>query len=156
MFLREMMASSYMGNTIGMISLVVGVISLIWTYKTYRKTKEIESKLPEEKAKAIDLKLFKDYRAKALSTLHTFQNAARKAGGISKQRCNDLITIINRIRGYNEFFSPEDMESLNAEYEKLIKMIKEDNDLKGNNGYIEYIEISSKLINILEKGKYEI
>ena len=155
MSFSDIISSSIVGNIVGIISLLIGIISLIWTIITYGMTKKIEKKFPDAQARAINKKNFKEYRSEAIKTLNSRQKSVKDAGKISHKVCNDIISICSRIKGYDQELHKEDLERIESLYEKIVSLTRNGELLK-TEGMIVFIEVTSSLINILEKGEYDL
>ena len=153
--INDILSSPYMGNVIGLISLGIGIIGLVLTIVTYLAAKRIENRLNKEKANAINKMHFNEYKANAIRTLKNRQSAVKNAGKVTKQACNELVEICNKIKGYENTVSKEDLLRIDELYSKLLFLHKDKNYVK-EDGLITYTEITMGLINILEKGEYEI
>lgn len=151
----DVISNPIAGNIVGIVSLLVGLISMILTIITYRMTQKIEKKLPDEQARAINKKNFKEYRTEAINTLNSRQKSVRNAGKVSCKACHDIVIICNRIRGYNQELLKEDLNKIDDLYDKLVSLTQDERLLK-TKGMITYIEVTSGLINILEKGEYDL
>lgn len=154
MQLMRVLSSPFIGNTIGFISLFVGAFSLAWTIKTFRMTKMIEKKLPKAQAKAINNMRFKEYRTYILKKIETYQKAVIKAEVVSKQTINYVIVICNRLKGYDTLIA-QDVEAIERINNKA-KSLKQNEIQMKNEGTTEFIELTTGLINILEKGEYDL
>ena len=111
--------------------------------------------MPDAQARAINKKRFNEYRADAINTLKSRQNAANDAGKISKKACNDIILLCNRIKGYDQELRKEDQDKIESLYEKLVSLVQDENQFK-DKGLLVFIEVTSGLISVLEKGEYDI
>lgn len=155
MYLFRIISAPAVGNIVGIASLFIGIISLIWTIVTYRMTKRIEKKLLDAKARAINKKRFTEYRLDAINTLKSRQNTVKEAGKISKSLCNEIVVICNRIKGYEQELCKDDYDKIELLYEKLVSLTQDKNLIR-DKGMLIFIEITSGLISILEKGEYDV
>lgn len=153
--ISTVLSSSTAGNIIGLLSLVVSVAGLVWTYITYRTTKRIEKRLPEERASAINNLKFKEYRHETKKMLVTRQTAVKDTGRLTRRECGDLLEVCNRIIGYSDMLDRDDNErivDLCARTKELNNMIKTNKE----SAITHYIEITTQIFNILDKGEYDI
>ena len=155
MLFENVITSSCFGNMIGMISLIIGIVSLVWTVITYRTTIRIEKKIQEEKASAIDKMNFREYKNGAIKALNNRRKAVEKANRITSDVCNEVITTCNKIKGYNNELSQKDKDEIDRLYSKIVILTK-NGELNGKEGIISFIEITTGIINILQKGEYEV
>ena len=149
------LANSCFGNCVGIISLVIGIISLVITVKTYHKTKSIEKKLPEEKAKAIDKLVFQRYKETALNTLKNRNNSAQMAKRVSKKAFKEIIAICKRLENFKNGLNDDDLqrvESICDECEAIYMCELCDKEDRT----VPFLSITAELISILEKGEYAI
>lgn len=153
MSFSEFVSLPYVGNIVGVISLIVGISSLVLTVITYRSAKRIEKRLPEERVSAINKLRFQEYKIKALETLDNRQKAVKRAGKVTKQALTELIEILNRIKGYDREINEKDMERINEYYLKL-EILMNNNDYSKERSIVQFTEVITGLINILEKGEY--
>ena len=119
------------GNIIGLISMLISLVGLMITIFTMNSAKRIEKEVVKLKSKAIYMSKLHDFKPNACETLRRNRNAASKADLLTKRACNDILTIIGEMQGFE-----------NAKELKKGLYVK------------EFIKITSVLINILEKGEY--
>ncbi len=96
---------------------------------------------------------FQEYKIKALETLENRQKAVKRAGKVTKQALTELIEILNRIKGYDREINEKDMERINEYYLKL-EILMNNNDYSKERSIVQFTEVITGLINILEKGEY--
>ena len=137
----EILKSSLIGNTIGIVSLIVGIISLIITIKTMRSAKRIERDIKEAEAKAVDKDRFNKYK---------------EEGVITYSLCNDVLASLNDLRGYGRIISEKDIDFINEKRRELMEISKELNGQKKDNWEAsqKFDVIVSDILNILRKGEY--
>ena len=98
---------------------------------------------------------FKEYRSEARKTLLTRQKAVRNANEISENTCTDLISICNKLLGYNNDILLEDLTEIEELYKRTKRLLQEKETTR-QQGAIEFIEITNGILAILEKGEYDL
>lgn len=89
-----------MGNIVGVFSLLVGIIGIAITVKTMKSAKRIESEIKREKTIALDKRRFNNNKDDYLKKIKAKRSAASKSQVLSYTLCNDVLSIINDLRGY--------------------------------------------------------
>lgn len=154
--------SSLTGNIIGFISLGIGIIGLIITITTMKSAKRIEKSIEIEKIKAIDKTRFNEYKRNALSKLQNKRRIVLSENTLSYNICNDIISIINDLKGYTNILIPDDLEKLNILYKETKSFSLDIYSLQPKSSHLtpehitKFDEIISEIINILNKGEYNI
>ena len=149
--------SSLTGNIIGVLSLFLGIISIILTIKTMKTAKRIETDMKEAKIVALDKNRFKKNKEGYLKKLKAKRGAASKNQVLSYQLCNDVLSIINDIKGYESIIMDVDMGIIEQQWNKLQQISSALQDGKsGNDNLQEFDVVVSTIINILCKGEYEL
>lgn len=158
----EFFESSLTGNIIGIFSLLIGIIGLILTALTMRSAKKIEKTIKAEKIKAIDKTRFNEYKRNALTKLQTKRAVVLSENTLSYNLCNDILSIINDLKGYTNILVSDDLNKLNTLYKeiksfslKLYSLQPESSTLTPDH-ISKFDEIVSKIINILNNGEYNI
>ena len=142
------------GAIIGLISLVVSIVGLGFTIYTWCATKRIEKKIAEEKVLAIEHHEFNKNRDGYISILNRKIKAVKETNTLSSSSFDDVIEQITALERYNKLFSSNDNAKL-EEYSTSIKQLRK-NKKNVENVVTEYIEIVTRIINILEKGEYKL
>ena len=150
----EILKSSLIGNTIGIVSLIVGIISLIITIKTMRSAKRIERDIKE--AEAVDKDRFNKYKEGCIKRLELKRKVAAEEGVITYSLCNDVLASLNDLRGYGRIISEKDIDFINEKRRELMEISKELNGQKKDNWEAsqKFDVIVSDILNILRKGEY--
>ena len=152
----EILKSSLIGNTIGIVSLIVGIISLIITIKTMRSAKRIERDIKEAEAKAVDKDRFNKFKEGCIKRLELKRKVAAEEGVITYSLCNDVLASLNDLRGYGRIISEKDIDFINEKRRELMEISKELNGQKKDNWEAsqKFDVIVSDILNILRKGEY--
>ena len=140
----------------GILSLLIGIIGVIITVKTMKSAKRIELDIKEAKIKALDKKRFNKDREGYLKKLNTKRNAASRNKVLSYSLCNDVLSIINDLKGYN-ILTVSDKEMMEQKWDKLrdISLVLQE-DKNSNEILQDFDVIVSSIINILSKGEYDL
>lgn len=149
--------SSLTGNIVGIISLLVGLVGIIITVKTMKSAKRIEEDLKNAQINALDKKRFHEARSTTLVKLRTKRKAAQREGIISINLCNDVLTIINDLKGYSNILSDMDqmvIEESGKELKRITSSIQ--NTKCTNDNVIDFDKAVADIINMLSKGEYEL
>lgn len=151
------LSSSITGNIIGVVSLIIGIISLIITIKTMKTASRIEVEVKAAQIVALDKNRFNKKKSDYIKKLTSKRNAVSKNQALSVPLCNDVLSIINDIRGYSTIISNKDLEFIEQQ-RKIIQSISLDVQNKRNrNECIQnFDDIVSTIINILSKGEYDL
>lgn len=150
-------SSSITGNIVGLVSLLVGMVSLVITIITLNSAKRIENEIKQEKIKAINKSKFNKHREEIGRSLSQKRNAAKKQHKISFNLCLDILSTINDLLAYETIFEKNDYSKIVQSKEKLNQIVEALKKERNNVAiYSEFDEIISGLINILEKGEYDI
>lgn len=153
----EILQSSFLGNSIGILSLIVGIIGVIITVKTMKSAKRIEADIKVAQINALDKKRFHNFKEVALKKLTSKRNAARKEKIISFGLCDDVIAIINDLKGYKNIISKEDIDIAEKSRNELQKMVLSLQDTKSTSDKVlDFDRIVADVMNILNKGEYEL
>lgn len=149
--------SSLTGNIIGLLSFLVGIISIVITIKTMKAAKRIETDIKEAKIVALDKNRFNKNKEGYLKKLKAKRTVVSKNQVLSYQLCNDVLSIINDIKGYNSIIMDADMGIIEQQWVQLQRIASTLQDGKsGNFNLQEFDVIVSTIINILCKGEYEL
>lgn len=153
----DILQSSLTGNIIGALSLFLGIISIILTIKTMKTAKRIEIDMREAKINTLDKNRFKKNKEGYLKKLNAKRRAASKNQVLSYQLCNDVLSIINDIKGYDSIITDVDMGIIEQQWNKLQQISSALQEKKsGNDNLQEFDVVVSTIINILCKGEYEL
>lgn len=142
--------SACFGNTIGLISLIIGIVSLALTIYVSHKAKTIEDAIKETKRKTtrrINLKNVAPDLAKELSDKY---NAIEKTEYVSWNISVRLLSIFSDMEPYKICFNQEDLKTFENAYDYL-KNFKGDRDKDKIKELLIHI---AKTIGILKRGEY--
>lgn len=153
----EILQSSFWGNIIGILSFLVGIIGVIITVKTMKSAKRIEADIKVAQINALDKKRFYKFKEVALKKLTLKRNVARREEIISFSLCDDVIAIINDLKGYKNILSEEDKHIVEKSRNELQEMVSRLQDTKSTSDKVlDFDRIVADIINILNKGEYEL
>lgn len=157
MMIMNILKSSLTGNVIGIFSLFVGIIGIVITIKTMKSAKRIEMEIKREKAIALDKRRFNKNKDDYLKKLKSKRGAASKSQVLSYALCNDVLSIINDLRGYKNIIVETDMSVIDEQWNRLkrISLILQDGK-KDNSSLQEFDVIVSTVMNVLSKGEYDL
>lgn len=146
-----------MGNIVGIFSLLVGLIGIAITINTMKSAKRIESEIKREKTIALDKRRFNKNKDDYIKKLKAKRSAASKSHVLSYTLCNDVLSIINDLRGYKNIITEMDMGVIEEQWNKLqhISLVLQE-EKKDNAKLQEFDVIASTVMNILSKGEYEL
>lgn len=153
----DILHSSLTGNIIGGISLLVGIVGLFITLKTMKSAKRIEEELQHAKIVALDKMRFNNNKKVYCNKIQRIRSAVLEQRKISYSICNNTLSIINDLLGYENVITGKDREII-TEQKNRLKIICEKvrNRNIGNNIVQEFDEIVSNIISIINKGDYEL
>ena len=155
----DIFVSPLVGNTIGVISLLVGVAGLIITIKTMKSAKRIEADMKKAQISALNKKRFHKFKDVAVRKLEKRRKATQEEGIISLNYCNDILVIINDLKGYSSILSDEDQKIAEESWKKLKEIassIQNVNYQCTNDNVVDFDAIIANIINMLNKGEYEL
>lgn len=157
MMIMNILKSSLIGNVIGIFSLFVGIIGIVITIKTMKSAKRIEMEIKRERTMALDKRRFNKNKDDYLKKLKTKRGAALKSQVLSYALCNDVLSIINDLRGYKNIIIETDMSVIDEQWSRLkqISVILQEGK-KDNSGLQEFDVIVSTVMNVLSKGEYDL
>ncbi len=157
MMIMNILKSSLTGNVIGIFSLFVGIIGIVITVKTMKSAKRIEMEIKREKTIALDKRRFNKNKDDYLKKLKSKRGAASKNQVLSYALCNDVLSIINDLRGYKNIIVETDMSVIDEQWNRLkrISLILQDGK-KDNSSLQEFDVIVSTVMNVLSKGEYDL
>lgn len=157
MMIMNILKSSLTGNVIGIFSLFVGIIGIVITIKTMKSAKRIEMEIKREKTIALDKRRFNKNKDDYLKKLKSKRGAAAKNQVLSYALCNDVLSIINDLRGYKNIIVETDMSVIDEQWNRLkrISLILQDGK-KDNSSLQEFDVIVSTVMNVLSKGEYDL
>ncbi len=155
--IMNILKSSLTGNVIGLFSLFVGIIGIVITVKTMKSAKRIEMEIKREKTIALDKRRFNKNKNDYLKKLKSKRGAASKNQVLSYALCNDILSIINDLRGYKNIIVETDMSVIDEQWNRLkrISLILQDGK-KDNSSLQEFDVIVSTVMNVLSKGEYDL
>lgn len=150
-------SSSITGNIIGLVSLLIGIVGLIITLKTLKSAKRIEDEIRQEKIRAINKSKFHKHKESIIKKLIQKRNAAIKQHKITFNLCMDIISIANDLLAYDTVFDSNDYEKISQSKKELNQLIEaQKNNRDDASLFSEFDEIVAKLVNIVEKGEYDL
>ena len=155
----DIFVSPLVGNTIGVISLLVGVAGLIITIKTIKTEKRIEADMKKAQISALNKKRFHKFKDVAVRKLEKRRKATQEERIISLNYCNDILVIINDLKGYSSILSDEDQKIAEESWKKLKEIassIQSVNYQCTNDNVVDFDAIIANIINMLNKGEYEL
>ena len=153
--IHQLLSEPITGNLIGLLSLLIGMVSLILTIYTFQKATRIEKQINDVKARTLNKRSFGEYRNNTIKTLKRDQKVVIKAEQISKEYCNSLYSQCLKTKEYSQELLHEDHLRIES-FCKQLKPLIEDSNLLKEKGQTIYFEVSTGLISILEKGDYAI
>ncbi len=141
--------SSIFGNTIGILSLIVGLYSVWITYHTLKKTKSIESQIKETKIHTESKYLLNDYKKIAVPDLTNKLQALEETGFVT----NNFIMSLSKITcTILDFSTCSDSESV-SQLQKAHAFISTFQDYKDEKQLRSLVNHIVTVINILRKGE---
>lgn len=155
--MMNILRSSLTGNVMGMFSLFIGIISIVITVKTMKSAKRIEIEIRKEKTIALDKRRFNQNKDDYLKKLRSKRNAALKNQVLSYALCNDVLSIINDLKGHKNIIVETDMSVIDEQWNRLkqISLILQE-EKKNNSSLQEFDVIVSTVMNVLSKGEYDL
>ncbi len=146
------MGSSVFGNTIGVISLFIGIVSLIITIFTFKKAKLVEEEIKEIKAEARTKLCFDNYRLKALEELRNKRDALNTPQKPSSAMMRSLLLIFLTLRNYSKPLGQQNAAIIKEAHSFIKKNVYTNIEIESND-FVELLEYLTQIINILEKGE---
>lgn len=159
--MSEILRSSYTGNVIGIISLLVGLISLGITIVTMKSAKRIEREIKEAQIIAVDKKRFHECKAEYIKKLESKRELVLEEKVLSYSLCSYIISLFNDLKGYATVLTEKDLKVIEKKCSELMQMSKElYNQESSRKSKVEdlqqFDQIISEVLNILKKGEYSL
>ena len=152
----KILESSVTGNIMGFCSILLGIISIILTIRTMKTATRIEREMKEAKITALDRNRFQKDKVEYLKTLQAKRKSVSETQVLSYQSCNNVLSIINDIKGYDSIITNADMDIIKQQWDKLRQISFLLQEKRKNETVKEFDVIVSTIINILSKGEYEL
>lgn len=146
------MGSSVFGNTIGVISLFIGVISLVITIFTFKKAELVEKEIKEIKTEARTKLCFDNYRPKALEELKNKRDALNTPQKPSSAMMRSLLQTFHTLDDFSKPLGQQNASVIKGAYNFIKKNVYTNIEIESND-FVELLEYLTQIINILEKGE---
>ncbi len=146
----ELYKSSILGNTIGIISLIIGLISLIITCKVNHTARYIKSKITETKSRTIALVNLKHITPTIITKLTNISSAIENVQFVSGQSLLSLSKNCSSLSEYIKYFKESD-RILFKDAKAYINSLNSTEDANTLRELLYYIE---QIIDILKRGDY--
>lgn len=155
--MNNLINSSFLGNCIGVISLILGGVSLYITIKTLKTAGEIQNQIRTGQIKAVDKIHFTDVKKNVTEVLNKYMASISNTNSISQRASIDLVTTIGELLKFSSIFTKTDIEELKDLYEKQKTICTQQvsyNNCCSSTVVTDCIDIIIKTKNIIEKGEY--
>lgn len=139
--------SSLFGNSIGIISFLIGIISLIITVRTFNKAKLVEQEIQKIRSAAKDQIILSEYKPEAIKSLQNKRNAIKETQICSEQMRLELIEITSNILSCSASLKPCSEELVTETHNYL----RSHDSSSCNIG--DLVDYLTKIENILKKGE---
>lgn len=117
----EILESSITSNVIALFSFIIGLVSLVVTFRTMTSANKIQQEMEKIKINALDKQRFLEYKLKAVKSISTQKKAVEKAEIISKKNCMQLSELVTEAKGFKNIFKEEDYNKIEGMHQKLKK-----------------------------------
>ena len=149
-YILDIIQSSLFGNSLGIISFVIGVISLIITIRTFNKAKLVEKEIQKIQSAAKEQVILSEYKPEAIETLKNKRSAIMETQICSEQMRLELIEITSNIISCSAPLQAKSTALITEAHDYLL--------LLGNNGTVscdigKLVDYLTKIENILKKGE---
>lgn len=151
--IQDFLTTSLLGNIIGILSLLTGVVGLFYTIITYAKTKMIERKIPEIKVDTANRIAFQEFRSTTITYLNTMTVSIQNAKSLSRHVCEGIYYTCKRIGTYSAILSKDDKTIIDGLCSQAYSLLI-DKKYKEDNSAAELLGIAAEAIGILERGEY--
>lgn len=149
--------STITGNVVGLLSLLTGIVGIFITIKTMKTAKRIETDIKEAKIVALDKKRFNKNKEAYLKKLKSQRKAVSKQEVLSYSLCNDVLSIINDLKGYSNIITEIDMDIIEQQQNKLQHISSISKYEETISKSLQEFDVAvSTIINILCKGEYDL
>ena len=146
----EFYKSSILGNTIGIIFLIIGLISLIITCRVNHTARYIKNEITETKSRTIALVNLKYITPTIIAKLSNISSAIENVQFVSAQSLLSLSKDCSTLSGYIKYFKKND-RALFEEAKKYIESQNSTEDADILKNLLYYIE---QIIDMLKRGDY--
>lgn len=144
----KIIESSLFGNSIGLISFIMGIISFVITCFTYRKTRLVKEEVEKITQTASSRARLSVYKKSFIETLQTKLDLIEKQRYISSTDIFSLARIARQILDCSDGLKKENKQIIRDAYEFIFHYAsyKDEMQLRQLGDYI------TRIINILENG----
>lgn len=139
--------SSLFGNSIGIISFLIGIISLVITILTFHRTKLVRDEINKIRSAAKEQMILNEYKPEAIKSLQNKRNAIKETQIFSEQMRLELIEITSNILSCSASLKPCSEELVTKAHNYLHS---HDASLCNIGDLVDYL---TKIENILKKGE---
>lgn len=152
----EFLKLSDWGNLLGILSIVIGVISLWLSVRTLRTAKKIDEQIKKERIDAVAKNAFNEQRQELEENILLLEKKLIETDGLEYQLAKQVFNIICRAGSHKGIFNVEDQKKLD-ELKSRQKNICE-NIRRGSapNRQVECLDIVGSLEQIVQRGCYKV
>ena len=152
----KIISSPILGNIVGIVSLLLGIISIGITIFTLKTAKSIEKEIKKKQIEALDKSKFNKNKHDYISKLKQKRTAVMNQCIVSRQICNQVLSILDDILAPN-ILNLQDRQSIEHDISILKNLIADDKKRESNPNTInEFDKVIANTIAIIEKGEYEL
>lgn len=151
----EILESSVTSNIIAALSLIVGFVGLVVTFRTMTSAKKIQEEMERMKINVLDRHRFLKYKEKTIEAIERQKISVEKAETISKKKCMSFSLLVSEAKGFKSIFKPDDyseIEDIHRKLEDLSLLNKKYTDRHVQ----DFLNLIIQFKNVLEKGDYAI
>ena len=152
----EFLKLSDWGNLLGILSIVIGGISLWLSVRTLRTAKKIDEQIRKERIDAVAKNAFNEQRQELEENILLLEKKLIETDGLEYQLAKQVFNIICRAGSHKGIFCAEDQKKLD-ELKSRQKNICE-NIRRGGapNRQVECLDIVGSLEQIVQRGCYKV
>lgn len=140
----EILDSSVLGNVVGIVSLIISVLTL-------RKTRLVSTQIKKLKTKTILKMRFEDFRPGALEDLETKCKAIKNTNYISQNMLYELLQLVRTINDLATL-APKSKKVVSDTLD-FIKAIMNTHSSSNEENLTQLFDYLAQIINILKKGE---
>lgn len=146
----KLLESTILGNTVGIISFIIGIISLIITIKVNKSAKEIRRLVNKAQSKAINVVNLRNECPNIISYLYDLSQSIRNARYVSWQVAVDMSNTSMTLSQYEDCIGENSLEIF-RDANNYFANFPETGDEEKIRKLLAYIAV---VIDILKKGDF--
>ncbi len=150
-----LLCSTAVGNILGLISVLLGIISIFVTLKTMLTAKRLESEFQKRQSETL-ARIY--YRNNKQEIIHSFEKIlfpVMKQNTISVNKCGEALSALRKLNTYESMFLPIDLDRIIEARRAVSEISNKMREQADRSQYVnQFVDTISAVIAILNKGDY--